>query len=209
MARYTGAACKLCRREGVKLFLKGERCFKDKCAFERRNYAPGQHGQGRRAKISEYSTQLREKQKLKRIFGVLERQFKTTFKKAEMAKGITGENLLQLLMRRLDNAIYEMGFALSRREARQFIRHGHILVNGKRVDIPSYLLKSGDVVEIAEKSREMTGIKAAVAGQEGKSIPKWLEVDRANFKGTVVNLPAKDDFTLPVQEQLVVELYSR
>lgn len=209
MARYIGAECKLCRREGVKLFLKGERCYKEKCAFERRNYAPGQHGQSRRAKISEYSTQLREKQKLKRVFGVLERQFKNYFKKAEMAKGITGENLLQLLTRRLDNIVYEMGFASSRVQARQFVRHGHISVNSRRVNIPSYLVKSGDVIEVGEKSRQLEGIKAAVAAGEGRSIPKWLEVDRANFKGNVVSLPTREEIMLPVSEHLVVELYSR
>ncbi|MBI5182365.1 MAG: 30S ribosomal protein S4 [Nitrospirae bacterium] len=209
MARYIGAACKLCRREGVKLFLKGERCFKDKCAFERRNYAPGQHGQGRRAKLSEYSNQLREKQKLKRIFGVLERQFKTYFKKAEKSKGITGENLLKLLARRIDNIVYEMGFALSRREARQFVRHGHIMVNGRRITIPSYLIKDNNVVEVSEKGRQLTGVKAAVAAGEGKGIPKWLEVDRVNFKGKIVSLPTREDIMLPVQEQLIVELYSR
>lgn len=209
MARYIGAECKLCRREGVKLFLKGERCYKEKCAFERRNYAPGQHGQSRRAKISEYSTQLREKQKLKRVFGVLERQFKNYFKKAEMAKGITGENLLQLLTRRLDNIVYEMGFASSRVQARQFVRHGHISVNSRRVNIPSYLVKSGDVIEVGEKSRQLEGIKAAVAAGEGRSIPKWLEVDRASFKGNVVSLPTREEIMLPVSEHLVVELYSR
>ncbi len=209
MARYIGAECKLCRREGVKLFLKGERCYKDKCAFERRGYAPGQHGQSRRAKISEYCTQLREKQKMKRVFGVLERQFKNYFKKAEMAKGITGENLLQLLARRLDNIIYEMGFASSRIQARQFVRHGHISVNSRRVNIPSYLVKSGDVIEVSEKSRQLEGIKAAVAAGEGRSIPKWLEVDRTNFKGSVVSLPTREEIMLPVSEHLVVELYSR
>ena len=209
MARYIGAECKLCRREGVKLFLKGERCYKEKCAFERRSYAPGQHGQSRRAKVSEYSTQLREKQKLKRVFGVLERQFKNYFKKAEMAKGITGENLLQLLVRRLDNIVYEMGFASSRVQARQFVRHGHISVNSRRVNIPSYLVKSGDVIEVNEKSRQSEGIKAAVAAGEGRSIPKWLDVDRTNFKCSVVSLPTREEIMLPVSEHLVVELYSR
>ncbi|MBI5180156.1 MAG: 30S ribosomal protein S4 [Nitrospirae bacterium] len=209
MARYIGAECKLCRREGVKLFLKGERCYKDKCAFERRSYAPGQHGQSRKAKVSEYSTQLREKQKLKRVFGVLERQFKNYFKKAEMAKGITGENLLQFLVRRLDNIVYEMGFASSRVQARQFVRHGHISVNSRRVNIPSYLVKSGDVIEVNEKSRQLEGIKAAVAAGEGRSIPQWLEVDRANFKGSLVSLPTREEIMLPVSEHLVVELYSR
>jgi len=209
LARYIGAECKLCRREGVKLFLKGERCYKDKCAFERRGYAPGQHGQSRRAKISEYCTQLREKQKMKRVFGVLERQFKNYFKKAEMAKGITGENLLQLLARRLDNIVYEMGFASSRIQARQFVRHGHISVNSRRVNIPSYLVKSGDVIEVNVKSRQLEGIKAAVAAGEGRSIPKWLEVDRINFKCSVVSLPTREDIMLPVSEHLVVELYSR
>lgn len=209
MARYIGAECKLCRREGVKLFLKGERCYKDKCAFERRSYAPGQHGQSRKAKVSEYSTQLREKQKLKRVFGVLERQFKNYFKKAEMAKGITGENLLQFLVRRLDNIVYEMGFASSRVQARQFVRHGHISVNNRRVNIPSYLVKSGDVIEVNEKSRQLEGIKAAVAAGEGRSIPQWLEVDRANFKGSLVSLPTREEIMLPVSEHLVVELYSR
>lgn len=209
MARYIGAECKLCRREGVKLFLKGERCYKEKCAFERRSYAPGQHGQSRKAKVSEYSTQLREKQKLKRVFGVLERQFKNYFKKAEMAKGITGENLLQFLVRRLDNIVYEMGFASSRVQARQFVRHGHISVNSRRVNIPSYLVKSGDVIEVNEKSRQLEGIKAAVAAGEGRSIPQWLEVDRANFKGSLVSLPTREEIMLPVSEHLVVELYSR
>ncbi len=209
MARYIGAECKLCRREGVKLFLKGERCYKDKCAFERRSYAPGQHGQSRKAKVSEYSTQLREKQKLKRVFGVLERQFKNYFKKAEMAKGITGENLLQFLVRRLDNIVYEMGFASSRVQARQFVRHGHISVNSRRVNIPSYLVKSGDVIEVNGKSRQLEGIKAAVAAGEGRSIPKWLEVDRTNFKGSLVSLPTREEIMLPVSEHLVVELYSR
>jgi small subunit ribosomal protein S4 len=209
LARYIGAECKLCRREGVKLFLKGERCYKDKCAFERRSYAPGQHGQSRKAKVSEYSTQLREKQKLKRVFGVLERQFKNYFKKAEMAKGITGENLLQFLVRRLDNIVYEMGFASSRVQARQFVRHGHISVNSRRVNIPSYLVKSGDVIEVNEKSRQFEGIKAAVAAGEGRSIPQWLEVDRTNFKGSLVSLPTREEIMLPVSEHLVVELYSR
>jgi len=209
LARYIGAECKLCRREGVKLFLKGERCYKDKCAFERRSYAPGQHGQSRKAKVSEYSTQLREKQKLKRVFGVLERQFKNYFKKAEMAKGITGENLLQFLVRRLDNIVYEMGFASSRVQARQFVRHGHISVNSRRVNIPSYLVKSGDVIEVNEKSRQLEGIKAAVAAGEGRSIPQWLDVDRANFKGSLVSLPTREEIMLPVSEHLVVELYSR
>ncbi|MEK6656964.1 MAG: 30S ribosomal protein S4 [Nitrospirota bacterium] len=209
MARYIGAECKLCRREGVKLFLKGERCYKEKCAFERRSYAPGQHGQSRKAKVSEYSTQLREKQKLKRVFGVLERQFKNYFKKAEMAKGITGENLLQFLVRRLDNIVYEMGFASSRVQARQFVRHGHISVNSRRVNIPSYLVKSGDVIEVNEKSRQLEGIKAAVAAGEGRSIPQWLEVDRTNFKGSLVSLPTREEIMLPVSEHLVVELYSR
>ena len=209
MARYIGAECKLCRREGVKLFLKGERCYKEKCAFERRSYAPGQHGQSRKAKVSEYSTQLREKQKLKRVFGVLERQFKNYFKKAEMAKGITGENLLQFLVRRLDNIVYEMGFASSRVQARQFVRHGHISVNSRRVNIPSYLVKSGDVIEVNEKSRQFEGIKAAVAAGEGRSIPQWLEVDRTNFKGSLVSLPTREEIMLPVSEHLVVELYSR
>lgn len=209
MARYIGAECKLCRREGVKLFLKGERCYKEKCAFERRSYAPGQHGQSRKAKVSEYSTQLREKQKLKRVFGVLERQFKNYFKKAEMAKGITGENLLQFLVRRLDNIVYEMGFASSRVQARQFVRHGHISVNSRRVNIPSYLVKSGDVIEVNEKSRQLEGIKAAVAAGEGRSIPQWLEVDRTNFKGNLVSLPTREEIMLPVSEHLVVELYSR
>ncbi|MEK6678667.1 MAG: 30S ribosomal protein S4 [Nitrospirota bacterium] len=209
MARYIGAECKLCRREGVKLFLKGERCYKEKCAFERRSYAPGQHGQSRKAKVSEYSTQLREKQKLKRVFGVLERQFKNYFKKAEMAKGITGENLLQFLVRRLDNIVYEMGFASSRVQARQFVRHGHISVNSRRVNIPSYLVKSGDVIEVNEKSRQLEGIKAAVAAGEGRSIPQWLEVDRPNFKGSLVSLPTREEIMLPVSEHLVVELYSR
>jgi small subunit ribosomal protein S4 len=208
MARYTESVCRLCRREGVKLFLKGERCYTDKCAIERRNYPPGQHGQAR-AKFSEYAIQLREKQKLRRIYGVLERQFRRYFAIAERGKGVTGESLLILLERRLDNLVYRMGFANSRSEGRQLVRHGHCVVNGKKVNIPSYLAKAGDVVTIREKSRQVARIAEALEASQRRGIPDWLEVDRQTFTGKVKALPARADLTAPINEKLVVELYSK
>lgn len=208
MAKYTGPVCRLCRREGEKLFLKGARCMTEKCAIERRSYPPGQHGQGRQ-RISEYSAQLREKQKLKRIYGLLERQFRGVFGKAERRKGITGEQLLKLLECRLDNVAYRLGFASSRKEARQLISHGHVLLNGRKTDVPSYVVKAGDVVEIRQQSRDLVAIQSALDAVEGRGIPNWLELDRAAFKGVVVAIPTKEEIKVPVNEQLVVELYSR
>ena len=208
MARYLGSVCRLCRREGTKLFLKGARCFTEKCAIERRSYAPGQHGQAR-PRLSEYQMQLREKQKLKRIYGLLERQFRSYFLKSERRKGITGENLLQMLERRLDNVVYKLGLASSRSEARQFVNHGHFLVNGKNVNIPSYITKVGDVIEVKPSSRSMTRIQASLSAVDGRGIPSWLELDKEQYRGRVKALPTKEEIALPVNEQLVVELYSR
>ena len=207
MAKYTGPACRLCRREGVKLYLKGDRCYSDKCAIARRPMAPGQHGQGRR-KASEYGIQLREKQKARRIYGVLEKQFARYFEMAERMKGITGENLLQLLERRLDNVVYRLGFASSRAQARQLVRHGHITVNGKRINIPSYLTNVGDVIAVREKSTSMEHFKA-VKENAGKAVVPWLQVDYEKLEGTVVALPAREDIDVPIEEHLIVELYSR
>jgi len=208
VARYTGSVCRLCRREGMKLFLKGDRCFKDKCAIERRNYAPGQHGR-RRAKVLGYGLQLREKQKVKRIYGLLERQFRLYFQEAERRPGITGENLLRRLEQRLDNVVYSLGFASSRAQARQLVRHGHIEVNGKKLNIPSYQVRRGDVIQVREKSRKNEQVRQAVETASGRGIPAWLELDPENFRGTVVDLPKREDIRLPVQEQLIVELYSK
>lgn len=208
MGRYVGPLCRLCRREGTKLFLKGTRCYTEKCAIDRRDQVPGQHGQGRK-KVSEYQTQLREKQKLKRIYGLLEKQFRGYFHKADRQKGITGENLLQLLERRLDSSVYRMGFCSSRGEARRLINHGHFLVNGKKVNIPSFLLKEGDRVEVKEKSRGLERILASISGAEIRGISPWLEVDKENFLGQFISMPTKEEIALPVNEQLVVELYSR
>lgn len=209
MARYTEAVCKLCRREGTKLFLKGDRCYTDKCGIVRRNYPPGQHGQAR-IKLSEYALQHREKEKIRRVYGVLERQFRGYFARAAQMKGITGDNLLQILERRLDNVVQRMGFAGSKKEARQLVRHGHILVNGRRVNIPSYLLKAGDVIELHEKSRGIAHIQQSISALEKRGFPSWLEIDKAAFKGKVLSLPTRDEVTLPtVKEQLVVELYSK
>lgn len=208
MARYRASVCRLCRREGLKLFLKGERCYTDKCAIERRNYPPGQHGQGR-VKFSEYSLQLREKQKLKRMYRLLEGQFRRLFDKADRAKGITGESLMILLERRFDNMIYRLGFANSRAEARQLVRHGHFLVNGRKVDIPSALLKVGDVVTVRERSHKVVRIQEALELSQRRGVPEWLEVDRPNFTGRIKALPARTDLTMPINEKLVVELYSK
>ncbi len=208
MARYTGPKCRLCRREAMKLYLKGDRCYSDKCAIERRNYPPGQHGQGR-VKFSEYGQQLREKQKVKRIYGVLERQFRRYFETAERMKGITGENLLVLLERRLDNVVFRLGFANSRAEARQLVLHRHFTVNGRTVNIPSYLVKPGDVIELKEKSRKMGRILDSLEAVARRGVPQWLELEKEQFRGTVKALPVRSDLTMPIQEQLVVELYSR
>ena len=208
MARYKESVCRLCRREGLKLFLKGDRCYSDKCAFERRGYAPGDHGQLRR-KYSDYGVQLREKQKLKRMYGLLERQFRSYFEKADRQKGITGTNLLLFLERRLDNMIFRMGFANSRNEARQLVRHDHFLVNGKPVNIPSYLVDVGSEIQVREKSRKVERILEAMETVARRGIPQWLELDKDNFKGVVKNLPSREELVMPVQEQLVVELYSK
>jgi len=208
VARYTDSVCRLCRREGSKLFLKGERCYTDKCAIERRNYPPGQHGQAR-SKFSEYAVQLREKQKVKRMYGLLEDQFRRYFELAERQKGITGENLLLLLEQRLDNMVYRMGFATSRAEARQLVRHGHMRVDGKKVDIPSYRLKPGQVVSIRERSRTVARIVEALEQAERRGIPDWLEIQKESFSGRVKALPTRADLTMPINEKLVVELYSK
>lgn len=208
MARYTGASCRLCRREGEKLFLKGERCYTNKCAVARRGYAPGQHGQNRK-KLSEYGIQLREKQKARRYYGVLESQFRKYFEMAVRKKGVTGENLLQLLELRLDNVIYRLGLATSRPEARQLVRHGHFMVNGSRVDIPSYITKLGDKITVAEKSKSSPKIKSILENTSGKVIPKWLEFDADNLTGKIVTLPSREDIDLPLKENLIVELYSK
>lgn len=208
MARYTGSVCRLCRRENLKLFLKGDRCYTDKCAVERRNYPPGQHGQGRQ-KFSAYSIQLREKQKVKRMYGLLENQFRRTFAMAERLKGITGEALLVLLERRLDNVTYRLGFASSRADARMLVRHGHILVNGKRVTIPSYFVRAGDVLSVKEPSRQMGRIISAMEGAQRRGVPEWAEVDREGFSGRIKLLPTRSDVTAPINEKLIVELYSK
>lgn len=208
MARTTGSVCRLCRREGMKLFLKGERCFTDKCAIERRNYPPGQHGQGRK-KFSEYSIQLREKQKVKRIYGVFERQFRRYFHLAEQKRGVTGENLLITLERRLDNIVYRMSFANSRSEARQLVRHGHFAVNGAKVSIPSYLVSPGDVVTVRERSRKVPSIAEAVELSQRRGVPEWLELDRDALSGNVKALPERAELTMPINETLIVELYSK
>lgn len=208
MARYTDSVCRLCRREGLKLFLKGERCYTDKCAIERRNYPPGQHGQGR-SKFSEYAVQLREKQKIKRMYGLLEGQFRRYFEMAERSRGVTGETLLQLLERRLDNTVYRMGFATSRAEARQLVRHGHFQVNSKRVDIPSYLLAAGQTVTVRERSRKVSRIVEALEQSDRRGVPEWIEVNREAFSGVLKAIPRRVDLTMPINEQLVVELYSK
>lgn len=208
MARYTDSVCKLCRREGTKLFLKGDRCFSLKCAIERRNYIPGEHGQ-RRSKLSDYGLQLREKQKMKRVYGVLETQFRTYFRMAERQKGITGEHLVRILEQRLDNVVHRLGFAASRAQARILVRHGHFLVNGRKVDIPSALLQAGDVVEVRPRSRDLGVIAAALEGAKRRPLPSWLELDAAHLKGAIRTLPTRDEIAIPIQEQLIVALYSR
>lgn len=208
MARYRGAVCRLCRRENIKMFLKGDRCFSDKCAFERRSFPPGQHGQGR-AKFSDYGLQLREKQKTRRIYGILEKQFRGYYYKADAIKGVTGANLLELLERRLDNVVYKSGFAVSLAQARQLVRHIHFLVNGKKVNIPSFLVKPGDVIELKEKSRKIQFINESIEAVPRRGIPQWLELEKEQYKVSVKQNPLRDDITIPIQEQLIVELYSK
>lgn len=208
MARYTGPSCRLCRRENMELFLKGERCYTDKCAIKRRNYPPGQHGQGR-SKVSDYGVQLREKQKVRRIYGVLEKQFRSFFEKADRMKGVTGENLLFLMERRLDNIVYRLGFASSRTEARQLIRHGHFTLNGRKINIPSIQGKVGDVVELRQKSRKVASINESLEGVVRRGIPQWLELEKDAYKAVIKSLPVREDITMPIQEQLIVELYSK
>lgn len=209
MSRYRGSVCRLCRRENLKLYLKGDRCYSDKCAFDRRSYPPGQHGQRRGGKISDYGLQLREKQKVKRSYCLSEQQFKLSFVRADRKKGITGINLLVTLEQRLDNVVYRLGFANSRPQARQLVRHGHFLVNGKKVNIPSYQVKAGDVVEIREKSRKMQIITDSLEAVVRRSMPQWLELEKDNFKGMVKAVPVREDITMPIQENQIVELYSR
>ena len=208
MARYRGSVCRLCRRETQKLYLKGDRCFSDKCAVERRNYAPGQHGQAR-GKLSDYGLQLREKQKVRRMYGLAEKQFHITYVRASHMRGVAGHNLLTLLETRLDNVVYRLGFASSRSQARHWIRHGHFLINGHKVNIPSARVKPGDVVALKEKSREVVQIKEAMEAVARRHIPTWLEIDAKAFAGTVKALPTREELTIPMQEQLIVELYSR
>lgn len=209
MARYTGPVCRLCRRERMKLFLKGDRCFKEKCAVERRGYPPGQHGTRRSRRVQGYGLQLREKQKVKRYYGLLENQFRSYFKEADRQRGITGENLLVLLERRLDNVVYSLGFASSRAQARQFVRHGHVQVDGEKVNIPSYQVKPGQRVAIKEDSRKNDFIRASVETARGRGVPEWLELDAESFAGAMLRTPTREDIKLPIQEQLIVELYSR
>ncbi len=209
MARYRGPVCRLCRREGMKLFLKGERCYKEKCAIERRNVPPGQHGTARRRKPRAYGIQLREKQKLRRIYGLLEGQFRATFVEANRRKGVTGENLLQLLELRLDNVVYSLGFATSRAQARQLVRHGHIEVGGRRVNIPSFRVKAGMEITVYEKSKKSQQVKEALEFAQGRGVPAWLELNAEEMRGKVVELPSREDVRFPIQEQLIVELYSR
>jgi small subunit ribosomal protein S4 len=209
LARETGSSCRLCRRENLKLFLKGDRCYGDKCAFERRPYPPGQHGQRRTGKLSDYRLQLREKQKVKRIYGMLERQFRRYYDRAEKQKGITGTNVLILLECRLDSMVYRAGFASSRKQARQLIRHNHILVNNRNLNIPSYQVRVGDVIQIKEGSRKVSPIVEALETVIRRGIPEWIELDRESFKGTLKALPNREDLTMPIQEQLIVELYSK
>jgi small subunit ribosomal protein S4 len=209
MARNLDAKCRQCRREGEKLFLKGEKCFTDKCAIERRSYAPGQHGQRSGQRLSDYGKQLREKQKIRRIYGILERQFRKTYAEAARSRGVTGERLLQLLETRLDSMVYRMGFGASRTESRQLVRHNGVLVNGKRVNIPSFQVKPGDVIEVTDKAKSQLRVKAAAEAAEGRGIPEWLEVDAKALKGTFKALPARTELPSSINESLVIELYSK
>ncbi|NLW22819.1 MAG: 30S ribosomal protein S4 [Tissierellia bacterium] len=207
MARYTGPVCRLCRREGLKLYLKGDKCYTDKCPVSRRNYAPGQHGQSRK-KVTEYGLQLREKQKVRRFYGIQESQMRSYFNMADKMPGITGQNLLKLLELRLDNVIYRMGFASSRAEARQLVRHGHFTVNGNKVDIPSYLVQVGDVIEVRERSKSSPKFKELIENHRGNTV-SWIEVSPDQFKGRIVAEPTREDIEIPIEEHLIVELYSK
>jgi small subunit ribosomal protein S4 len=211
VARYTGSVCRLCRREGMKLFLKGDRCFTEKCAIEKRNYAPGMHGKGGRikSKVQGYGLQLREKQKTKRLYGMLEGQFRLTFDRAAQEKGVVGETLLGKLERRLDNVAYRLGFGASRAQARQLVRHGHVRVNDRKLDVPSFQVKPGDVVSLSTRAQKNALVTASIEAVKGRGVPKWLELDAAGMKGKVLSLPARDDVNFPIQEQLIVELYSK
>jgi len=208
VARYTESVCRLCRRENLKMYLKGDRCYTDKCAIERRPYPPGQHGQGR-VKFSEYGVQLREKQKVKRMYGMLEADFRHAYANAAAAKGKTGENLLQALELRLDNVIFRLGFADTRNEARQLVRHGHFRVNGRKVNVPSFRLKVGDKVELKDRSKKVVRINEALETVDRRGVPQWLDLDKGGFKGSVKTAPAREEITMPIQEQLIVELYSK
>jgi small subunit ribosomal protein S4 len=208
LARYRGSVCRQCRRENIKLFLKGDRCFSDKCSFDRRGYPPGQHGQ-RRTKHSDYGIQLREKQKVRRIYGVSEKQFRIMFKRADRQKGITGTNLLSILETRLDNTVFRLGFVNSRNQGRHFVRHNHFTVNGKKVNIPSFQVKKGDVIELREKSKKVQTISDSLDAIVRRGVPQWLEINKDNFKGQVLAIPTREDITLPIQEQLIIELYSK
>jgi small subunit ribosomal protein S4 len=209
MANYSGPVCRLCRREDMKLFLKGDRCYTDKCGYERRAYAPGQHGQARRRKLSNYGSQLREKQKVKRIYGLAERQFRGYYHKALRTKGVSGHMLIQFLERRLDNVVYRMGFASDHAEARQLVRHGHFTINGKKVNIPSYLVRARDIVQVRESSQKMARINEALAAVDRRGVPQWIQMDKENFRGAIAQLPSREDVTLPIREQLIIELYSK
>ncbi len=209
MAVYHDARCRLCRREGAKLFLKGTRCFTDKCAFERRGYVPGEHGKSRRIKETNYGQQLREKQKARRIYGLLERQFRHYFSKAATTKGVTGEVLLQMLERRLDNIVFRFGFAPSRSAARQLVRHGHFQVNGRRVDIPSYLVRAGDEIQVRERSRKMTVVQTSLEARKGQGVPEWMDLNSERLSGKILNIPTRASIPVPINEQLIVELYSK
>jgi len=211
VARYIGSVCRLCRREGMKLFLKGDRCFTEKCAIEKRNYAPGQHGKGGRikSKLQGYGLQLREKQKTKRLYGMMEGQFALTFKRASQEKGVVGETLLSKLERRLDNVVYRLGFGSSRAQARQLVRHGHVRINDKKMNVPSFQVRVGDLVSLGSRSTKNALVQASVEAVKGRGVPKWLELDAAGLRGKVLSLPARDDVNFPIQEQLIVELYSK
>ncbi|MFH2059023.1 MAG: 30S ribosomal protein S4 [Pseudomonadota bacterium] len=208
MSRYIGSVCRQCRRENIKLFLKGDRCFSDKCSFDRRGYPPGQHGQ-RRSKLSDYGIQLREKQKVRRLYGISEKQFRITFRKADQQRGITGTNLLSLLETRLDNTVFRMGFVNSRTQGRHFVRHNHFTINGQKVNIPSYQVQKGDVIVLREKSQKIQAITDSLDAIVRRGIPQWITIKKEDFKGEVVGVPVREDITLPIQEQLIVELYSK
>ena len=209
MARYHQSVCRLCRREGLKLFLKGDRCFKPSCAFEKRSYAPGQHGRRRQRKVQAFGLQLREKQKVKRIYGVLEDQFRTIFRMAARRRGVTGESLLRYLEIRLDNAVFRFGFASSRPQARQLVRHGHVVVNNRRVNIPSFRVREGDQITLSEKAKKNVFVQSAVTASQGRGLPAWLELEADGYRGIIKSLPKREEIPMPIQEQLIVELYSK